>query len=113
MQKKAALTKSISRQDLFNSQDRKGSWNKMSSLYMNPKAEVDDSCESCYQDVLAAAGKCYKEADWAQCIIDTVKGDCVGENTLKLGNNTPLEYLSTLKENSYIVHLFISLGGRP
>ena len=48
----------------------------MSSLNMKPKAEVDDSCESCYQDVLAAAGKCYKEADWAQCIIDTVKGDC-------------------------------------
>ena len=77
MQKKAALTKSRSRQDLFNSQDRKGSWNKMSSLNMKPKAEVDESCESCYLDVLAAAAKCYNEADWVQCIIDTVKEDCV------------------------------------
>merc|ERR1711915_356161 len=50
--------------------------NMRPSLKMKSKAEVGDSCDSCYMDILDAAGSCYNEADFTQCIIDKVKGDC-------------------------------------
>ena len=48
----------------------------MPSLKVKSRAEVGDSCESCYLDILAAAGLCYNKADYVQCIIDTIGEHC-------------------------------------